>query len=84
MTTTTIKPFRNESDCLQIDDLTIENRSDRVSFFGSLDITRDRNGLALARQLREILDLTLRELESVDLPEQITLAASRSVKNPFA
>ncbi|NVN90354.1 MAG: hypothetical protein HXX11_07080 [Desulfuromonadales bacterium] len=78
-----IKPFKNESDCLQIDDLTIENRIDRVSLFGSIDITRDKNGLALARQLREILELTLHELEGVELPDRITLEAGKSVKNPF-
>ena len=80
----TIKPFDNESDCLQMGDLTIENRLDRVSLFGSLDITRDREGLALARRLKRVLDLTLRELEGAELPDRITLEAGDSVENPFA
>lgn len=79
-----ITPFRNESECLQIGDLTIENRLDRVSLFGSLDITRDREGLESARQLKRILDLTLAELEGAELPDRITLEAGDSAENPFA
>lgn len=79
-----ITPFRNESECLHIGDLTIENRLDRVSLFGSLDITRDREGLESARQLKRILDLTLAELEGAELPDRITLEAGDSAENPFA
>jgi hypothetical protein len=82
--TQAIKPFENESDCLQMGDLTIENRLDRVSLFGSLDITRDREGLALARHLKRVLDLTLAELEGAELPARITREAGDSVENPFA
>ena len=79
-----INPFKNESECLQIRDLTVENRTDRVSIFGSIDITRDKEGLAIARQLKHILDLTLTELEGENLPDRITLEPSESVKNPFS
>lgn len=78
-----IKPFENESDCLQIGDLTVENRVDRVSIFGSIDITRDKEGLAAARELKTILDLTLAELESAELPDKVTLKQAKTVKNPF-
>jgi hypothetical protein len=84
MTGKIINPFRNESECLQIGDLTVENRIDRVSLFGSIDITRDKEGLAIARQLQEILDLTLSELEKEALPERIAPATFESVDNPFA
>jgi hypothetical protein len=57
---------------------------DRVSIYGSIDITRDKEGLAIARQLKEILDLTLAELEKSDLPEKISLAPADTVDNPFA
>jgi len=40
----TINPFKNESESLQIGDLTVENRIDRISIFGSIDITRDKEG----------------------------------------
>jgi len=79
-----INPFKNESESLQMGDLTVENRIDRVSIYGSIDITRDKEGLAIARQLKEILDLTLGELEKADLPEKIPLAPVEKVDNPFA
>ena len=79
-----INPFKNESESLQIGDLTVENRIDRVSIYGSIDITRDKEGLAIARQLKEILDLTLGELEKADLPEKISLVPVETVDNPFA
>jgi hypothetical protein len=45
--------YRNESDTLQIVDLNIENRLDRVSFYGSsLDFMLDTDGLSYVRQLR--------------------------------
>lgn len=84
MVYTIISPFKNESECLQIGGLTIENRDDRISIFGSLDITRDKEGLESAKTLKAIIDLTLSELESADLPDKITLEESETVENPFA
>ena len=84
MVDTLISPFKNESECLQIGGLTIENRLDRIAIFGSLDITRDKEGLEAAKTLKAILDLTLDELESADLPDKITLAETDIVENPFA
>lgn len=78
-----LKPFANESDCLQIGGITIENRIDRVSIFGNIDITRDNEGLAVARELKTILDLTLMELENAELPDKVTLKPVKTVKNPF-
>ena len=79
------KPFKNEEDCLQIgSDLNIENRIDRVSIFGSLDITLDKEGLNTAKELKALLDATLAELEKSELPERIALVAPETVKNPFA
>jgi len=78
-----INPFQNESETLQIGDLTIENRFDQVSFFGSLDITRDKMGLGNARQLKGILDLVVVKLEGDDLPDQVTIEPTDTVKNPF-
>jgi hypothetical protein len=80
----TIDPFHNESDALQVGELTIENRLDRVSLYGNLDITRDKDGLVNARQLKDIVDLIIVELEAVDLPDQIVLVPPDTVKNPFA
>ncbi len=77
------KPFKNEADCLQICELTIENRVDRVSIFGSIDITLDKEGLTVARELKAIIDSTLAELEKVGLPAKIAIAPVEMVDNPF-
>jgi len=78
-----IKPFGNESDCINLGGLTIENRLDRVSIFGTLDLTLDREGLAYARQLKEVLDLTVAEMEQAELPDKISTVAPETVDNPF-
>ncbi len=78
-----IEPFKNESESLQIGDLTIENRLDRLSVYGSLDITRDKEGLKAAKDLKTVIDLAVAELEKVELPDRITLEESETVENPF-
>ncbi len=78
-------PFKNETDSMQIGgDLTIENRIDRVSIYGSIDITLDKKGLAAAKELKTIIDATIREMTSVELPEKISIKPPESVDNPFA
>jgi hypothetical protein len=81
---TKFAPFKNESDCIQFGDLTVENRMDRVSIYGSIDLTKDKAGLAAAQELKRIIDAALAELEKADLPDRITLAAPETVDNPFA
>jgi hypothetical protein len=76
-------PFKNESDCIQIGDLNIENRVDRVSIFGSIDLTLDKEGLKAAQELKAILDKTLTEMENTDLPDKIAIAKPKIVGNPF-
>lgn len=78
------KPFKNEADCIEIGELTIENRVDRVSIFGSIDITLDKEGLAVAKELKAIIDSTLAEMEKADLPAKIAIAPIEIVDNPFA
>jgi hypothetical protein len=84
MSKSALQPFKNESDSLQIGDLTIENRLDRVSIYGSLDLTLDREGLKAARDLKTLLDRAIAEMEQTDLPDRIAIAAPETVKNPFA
>lgn len=43
------KPYANEADVLRIGELEIENRVDRVTLTGDVELTRDKAGLALAR-----------------------------------
>lgn len=78
-----LKPFANEIDSLGIDDMTIENRLDRVVIYGSMQLTRDKTGLKMAREMKELLDQTIAALEQEDLPDNISINPSDSVKNPF-
>jgi hypothetical protein len=78
-----LHPFANESESLQIGELTLENRTDRVSIYGSLDLTLDKAGLGFARQLKAILDQTVAEMEKSELPDRITVKAPETVVNPF-
>lgn len=80
-----ITPFANEADSVGIGDLTIENRTDRVSVYGSIDLTRDRQGLKHARDLRDLMDRIVTALEGEkDLPDHVAPPeAPDKVDNPF-
>jgi len=82
-----MKPFADEEASLEINGLTVENRLDRVSLYGSLDITRDQAGLTAARELKDLLCGIVAELEAVaksgDLPGQVELVQPETVENPF-
>lgn len=79
--------FKNESATHILHDLNIENRLDRVSLYGSADITHDAAGLALARQLQDRLAGMIAVLQAEQangvLPNHITLAGGDEVDNPF-
>ena len=78
------KPYANEADVLTVGNLTVENRIDRVTLQGDVELTKDRRGLALAKQLQAVLDATVKALEADEaLPEAAKVVKSRSVKNPF-
>lgn len=78
-------PFANESDSLSLGDFTVENRTDRVSLYGSLDLTRDKAGLQHARALKALLDKVVTTLEAEkNLPDKVAPPAKpETVKNPF-
>ena len=79
------KPYANEADVLRIGDLEIENRVDRVTLTGDVVLTRDKAGLALARELQTILDSVVKALEDdKQLPDVVKIKKARSVRNPFA
>lgn len=79
--------FKNEAETRLLHELNIENRLDRVSLHGSLDLTRDAAGLELALKLKDILDgvvaVLSAEKASGALPEKITQASVEQVANPF-
>lgn len=79
----TFKPFANERDALQIGKLKIENRLDRISLYGDVDLTCDQLGLAAARELKRLVDDIVNALEAKKLPEKLTAPVIKKVKNPF-
>ena len=66
-------------------DLKFENGRDRIACYGSLDLTRDKAGLALARQMQAMLTSVIHALEAdAGLPDTIPPPKKRgTVKNPF-
>ncbi len=79
-----IKPYQNEEEALAIGDLNIENRLDRVSVYGSVDLTKDKAGLEQARALKDVVDAVVAALEKEkSLPEQVQVKPTEKVKNPF-
>jgi hypothetical protein len=81
---TAFAPFANEADELEVGRLAIENRLDRVTIAGDVDLTADQQGLAAARLLHELLGEVVRRMEAMPgLPERLPPPAVRKVDNPF-
>lgn len=79
-----IDPFANEEEVITIQELTLENRLDRVSIHGSVDITKDQQGLEYAFALKRQIDTIVEYLKRKDLPEKISVEnVDKEVKNPF-
>ena len=78
-------PFANDTAAIEIGDLKLENGRDRIACYGSLDLTRDKAGLALARQLHAVLAAVVQALEGdASLPDTIPPPRKQgTVKNPF-
>ena len=78
------KPFANESDVLTLGNLAVENRMDRITLHGELELTKDKAGLALAKQLQAVVDATVKVLEADKaLPDAVQIVKPRTVTNPF-
>ncbi len=78
------KPFANEADVLEIGNLMLENRLDRITISGDVDLTADKTGLALARRLHAQLGAVVEALEARELPERLPPPDVETVDNPFA
>ena len=84
---TRFEPFADESTVHNLGGLSVENGRTRIALHGSLEIPRNRTGLALARDLKRVADALVEALESADLPERATepeTAPPAKVPNPFA
>ena len=80
------KPFQayqNETDSLAIGEFTVENRLDHISLYGSLELTKDKEGLQRAYALKRVVDSAIEALKGKDLPDKIEVRATDSVENPF-
>ena len=74
--------FQNESEVMILKgenhDLNIENRTDRVSLYGSVDITRDAQGLEQALRLKGVVDGMVAALNEEQgrgvLPDKVVLS----------
>ena len=77
-------PFANEADVLQIGDLMLENRLDRITISGDLDLTADKAGLEAARRLHAQLGAVVAALEARTLPDRLPPPDVQTVDNPFA
>ena len=82
---TKLTPFADNAASVGIDKLTIENGKEKLSFYGSLDITRDREGLQLALSLKAIVDQAVHILTSDPaLPQRLPPPEKpTTVGNPF-
>jgi hypothetical protein len=79
----TFVPYANESDVLNIGHLTIENRVDRVTLGGDVDLTADLAGLDYARALHRLLGEVVASLEARELPDKLPEPPMKTVANPF-
>lgn len=76
-------PYANEADVLAVGKLMIENRLDRITISGDVDLTADKAGLEHARKLQALLGEIVAKLEGMTLPAELPPAAVGEVDNPF-
>ena len=76
-------PYANEADVIEVGNLAIENRLDRITLQGDVDLTRDQTGLARARLLHHLLGDVVAVLEAAALPDALPAPEVKAVDNPF-
>jgi hypothetical protein len=77
-------PYANEADVLEVGNLMLENRVDRITISGDVDLTLDKAGLEHARRLHAVLGAVVAALESRPLPDRLPPPDIQTVDNPFA
>jgi hypothetical protein len=76
-------PYQNEAQVLNIGGLQIENRLDRVTISGDLDLTADQVGLEHAGALQQILGEVIAALQVQPLLRRLPASPPETVANPF-
>jgi hypothetical protein len=78
-------PYENEAELVQVGELMLENRLDRITISGDVDLTADKRGLAAARLLQDLVGLVVASLEArKDLPDRLPPPEVKTVDNPFS
>lgn len=76
-----MRRYPNETEAVEIGDLKVENRLDRITVHGRIDLTRDKAGLKNVRALKKLFDDVVRALEGDPaLPEHIAPPKAPVVK----
>lgn len=78
------KPFADDTASVAIGGLTLENGTERLAVYGSLDVARDDSGLAALRRLKGIVDEAVALLEAGPRDGAGPDARAVEVGNPFA
>lgn len=55
--------YENETDSFDIDELHIANRIDKIRIEGSVELTKDRQGLEYALKLKRVIDAAVEALK---------------------
>ena len=63
--------FENENDSFSLNTLKICNKDTHITLEGILKITKDKKGLALARQLKRVIDASIEVLKQSDIPDAL-------------
>jgi hypothetical protein len=80
----TFVPYANEADVVEVGRLMLENRLDRITVSGDVDLTADKRGLEAARRLHALLGQVVASLEAKELQDQLPPPRVETVDNPFA
>lgn len=80
----TFQAFQNHVHSIMLDNLTIENQGDRLSIYGSLNLTLDKESLHHAEQLHAILQQAIAHLKNQPLATlKSPIQYGEEVDNPF-
>lgn len=84
------EPFNNDSQSVGLGELTLENQGEQVNLYGSATFTVDKDSLAQAKQLQQVLNDIVTYLEShgANAVNKADIKAAEQanvdvVKNPF-
>ncbi len=78
------EPFADDTASIALGGLTVENGTDRIAIYGTLDLTRDKPGLAVAKELLAFLAAAIKMMETHGVPDKVAPPINTvAVKNPF-